>query len=293
MFAGVGSPGFGLGKFVHAFAEGRLEDDRKAAVEPLDLFQAVRLKAGGKIDAERGGAFISEALVISPLDGVPIGRGDTKVLRQQRVIFRDHAHVLVAGRDQHPAVQAVPPSKIDERRHALGVVGAGPGEATRDVTRISRDRMIGHEPDRNPMAAEAARDGDADMRAADNQRARRRARLKAIERGGFRRLCMHKIHGYSRLAAIDPAGSAKAWRRRSADRGAPRSAARVRRRAANPAPAIKRNSGPKLATAEAPAKCSPRTLDSKPPLRTGKPPWRTILARTSGASKLILSTSMR
>jgi len=60
------------------------------------------------------------------------------------------------------------------------------------------------------MPAEAARDSDADVRAATIS-APGSARVKAIERRGFRRLCMHKIHGYSRFAVIDPTGSAKAW----------------------------------------------------------------------------------
>ena len=96
-----------MGEFVHAFAEGRFENDRKAAIEPLDLVQAAGTKAGGEIDGELGRAAIGEALVVGPLGGVPIGRRHAEILRQQRVVLRDHAHVLIAGRDQHPAVQAV------------------------------------------------------------------------------------------------------------------------------------------------------------------------------------------
>jgi hypothetical protein len=50
-----------LREFVHAFTEGRLENDRKAATEPLDLGQAAGMKAGREINAERASAAIGQA----------------------------------------------------------------------------------------------------------------------------------------------------------------------------------------------------------------------------------------
>src|SRR5665213_718387 len=131
------------------------------------------------------------------------------------MVFRDQAHVLVAGRDQHPALQVMLFCKLDDRRHAVGVVGAGPWEAVLDVTRIARDRMVRQQPDRNALPAETTRDRDADMRAADNQRAGR---------------WLLKRHECSR-SAITGIGSAKAPRRPDA-RAIARLAARVTRRAA-------------------------------------------------------------
>src|SRR6185437_3226461 len=67
-------PGLGLSKFVDALAKGRFQNNRKAAIDPLDLAKAARLKTLREIDPQLGRALIGEAFVVSPLDRIPVGR---------------------------------------------------------------------------------------------------------------------------------------------------------------------------------------------------------------------------
>ena len=154
------------------------------------------------------------------------------------------------------------------------VVGAGPREAAPDITREFRQRMIGEEPHRDAVSSETAGNANADVSAADNQgtgrRVRKTPRAADLATDGDRA----KLMSRSRSAASD---SGACWRngsRRSSARPRdprPRPITdRVTRRAANPAPAMKRSKGPKLATAAEPTKCRPPTLDSNPADKIGQ-----------------------
>src|ERR1700733_8433901 len=152
--------------------------------------------------------------------------------------------------------------------------------------------MIGKEPHRNAASSEAAGDADADMSAADDERTGRPVRMTGCQRSR-----PDEIHDRSRAAA---SGSGAFWwndssllSARARDARLSPIAERVTRRAANPAPAMKRSKGPKLATAKEPTKCSPATLDSKPADRLGRPPCLETRLRKGKSDRAILSTSIR
>src|SRR5208282_5282473 len=252
--------------------------------------QIARAKAPRVIDAQRRRALIGEALVVHPLHGVPARRRHAKLRCQQVMILRDQAHILIAGCEQHPSGQAVARGHIDDRCRSTLVVGAGPRKTAPHIPREFRQRMTGEKPHRDAVSSETAGNTNADVSAADNQGTGHRVRPT----GGWR---WREAHDRLRSAASD---SGLSWRsepmRSSTWRRDPRprpTTDRVTRRAANPAPAMKRSSGPKLATAAEPTKCRPPTLDSNPADSIGRPPRRAMRPRNPGSRIFIFSTSIR
>ena len=86
------------------------------------------------------------------------------------MILRDELHLGVAAGEQDPAVQTVTRGEVREIGDGIVPIRAGPDEVALHVARQGRQGIIvGDEPDRDAAPAEAARDFEAAVSAAEDE----------------------------------------------------------------------------------------------------------------------------
>src|SRR5262249_51232282 len=99
----IAAPRFCPRKSVHPLARSRLEYHGKTAIESRKVIAAARMIAQGMIDPERGGARISQPLVMRPPRRFPRRNRDAIERREGGMMLRHEAQLGIASRDENPS----------------------------------------------------------------------------------------------------------------------------------------------------------------------------------------------
>ena len=238
----VNAPGLGGGQTVEALLPRGLQDDGILEVERLDVRPVARIPGRGRVEAERVGKPVGEALVARVLQHVPGGCREDEVLREPLVVSADQARGLLPRGDQCPRLRAGSRDVLQRVELSLLVCAVRPGKTAGCKPRHRSEAVVAltHHPHRHAVAAEAADDAKSAVVAAKHERTGR----KPVQAGRER---LRRALGDAHL--LNPAAG---------------TIERATEPAANAAPATKRISGPWLQAAGAPTKCRPATELSKP-----------------------------
>ena len=103
---------------------------------------------------------VGKALVVGPLESIPIGSRDAVPGRQLRVIFGKQRGRFVAGWEEHPSVKIVVIGEIQEEFNLCFVATIRPKYGPASVARetCQPDVWSRHHPNGNTTPAQAPRD---------------------------------------------------------------------------------------------------------------------------------------
>ena len=160
---GVRLPGLGLGGVEEVLFDRRLDRERERGIDSVQVAGVFRVPGPRDRYPETPRQPVGISLVPGPTNGLPAGRGDSKLSGQPLPASGKRRNGLFPGRIEHPAIELEALAHVEQRVDAVlfGPQARHPNRIG-GVARIATDRpLIIDDADRDPAAAETAGDTEA------------------------------------------------------------------------------------------------------------------------------------